>query len=147
MIIETKYFDSTENQTHSTDEQKKEELRGQIKISDDVICAIAALTVMEVNGVAGMSSSLTDGLNNLLGIKSLSKGIKVIEEDNNTLALNVYIIVKYGYRVPDIALRIQERVKSSIENNTNFQVTGVNVFIQGLIFDEKPVAPGTPDKL
>lgn len=134
----------SENQTDTT---LPEISTGYIKISDDVICAIAAQTTSEVNGVAGMSSNLTDGLNNLLGIKSLSKGVKIIEEEQTTLALNIYIIVKYGYRIPDIALRIQERVKSSVEGYTNYKVTGVNVFVQGLIFDDATASPNLSDNL
>lgn len=113
------------------------QVEGDTKITDDVLCAIAALKTLDINGVVGMSSNLVDGLTNLLGFKSMSQGVKLIREEGKLLAFNIYIIVKYGYRIPDIALKVQEKIKSSIEELTDYKVTGVDVFIQGIIFDEE----------
>ncbi len=112
---------------------------GSIRIAEDVFCSISAIVASDTAGVAGMSSNLTDGLNNLLGRKSLSQGVKVQVSEEETVDINIYIIVQYGYRIPDIALRLQERVKTAIERMTEYQVTGVNVFVQGIIFDSAKI--------
>lgn len=108
---------------------------GNIRISDDVFAAIAAITAMETTGVAGMSSNLVDGLANFLGRKSLAQGVKVQTTEDSTVEINAYVIVEYGYRIPDIALRLQERIKSAIETMTEFKVTAVNIYVQRIIFD------------
>ncbi len=112
-------------------------VRGTIRISEDVICSIAALTTVSVNGVASMGATLTDGFTDLLGRKSWSKGVRIVDKDDDiSIALNIDINVKYGYRVPDIALRIQERVKTAVEEHTNYSVSGVHVFVRSLVFDD-----------
>ncbi|GAQ26122.1 MULTISPECIES: Asp23/Gls24 family envelope stress response protein [Tepidanaerobacter] len=107
--------------------------KGSIKISDDVISVIAGLAATEVEGVAGMSGGVVGDITEILGRKNLSKGVKVAVNDKN-VTVDLYIIVDYGVRIPEVAWNIQENVKKAIENMTGLSVTDVNIHVQGVSF-------------
>jgi len=106
---------------------------GLIRIADEVVGIIAGLAATEVPGVAGMSAGLVGGIVEMLGKKNLAKGVKV-EVGEREAAVDLYIIVEYGVRIPDVALRVQENVKRAIESMTGLDVVEVNVHIQGVGF-------------
>lgn len=106
---------------------------GSIRISDEVVKVIAGLAATEIKGVAGMSGGLVGGIAEMLGRKNLSKGIKV-EVGEKEAAVDVFVIMEYGIRVPDVAAQIQEAVKSAIERMTGLEVVEVNVNVQGVAF-------------
>ncbi|MDD4237836.1 MAG: Asp23/Gls24 family envelope stress response protein [Desulfotomaculaceae bacterium] len=106
---------------------------GSIRISDEVVKVIAGLAATEIIGVAGMSGGLVGGIAEMLGRKNLSKGIKV-EVGEKEAAVDVFVIMEYGIRIPDIAAQIQETVKSAIERMTGLNVVEVNVNVQGVTF-------------
>lgn len=104
---------------------------GTIRIADEVVSIIAGLAATEVEGVAGMSGGIAGGIAEILGRKNFSKGVKV-EVGEKEAAIDLYIIVKYGVRIPDIALNVQEAVKAAIENMTGLSTVEVNVHVQGV---------------
>jgi uncharacterized alkaline shock family protein YloU len=106
---------------------------GSIRIADEVVGIIAGLAATEVAGVAGMSAGLVGGIAEMLGKKNLSKGVKV-EVGEREAAVDLYIIVEYGVRIPDVALRVQENVKRAIESMTGLDVVEVNIHVQGVGF-------------
>ena len=108
---------------------------GTIGIADEVVSIIAGLAATEVEGVAGMSGGIAGGIAEILGRKNFSKGVKV-EVGEKEAAIDLYIIVKYGVRIPDIALNVQEAVKAAIENMTGLSTVEVNVHVQGVGFPE-----------
>ena len=108
---------------------------GTIRIADVVVSIIAGLAATEVEGVAGMSGGIAGGIAEILGRKNFSKGVKV-EVGEKEAAIDLYIIVKYGVRIPDIALNVQEAVKAAIENMTGLSTVEVNVHVQGVGFPE-----------
>ena len=81
-------------------------------ITDEVIAIIAGVAAAEVKGVAGMSGGFTGGIAEAFGRRNLSKGVKVVTEEDET-TIDLYVVVRYGYRIPDLAWEIQENVKSS----------------------------------
>ena len=103
----------------------------QVKISEDVISIIASLAATEVEGVAQMSGSITGSIGEILGKKNLSKGVKVQVIDDKA-DVDVYVHVEYGSVIPDIAKKIQDNVKSTVETMTGLEVTLINVYIQGV---------------
>jgi len=109
---------------------------GQVKISDEVVAVIAGLAATEVPGVAGMSGGLAGGIAEMLGRKNLSKGVKVEVGDKET-AVDLFIVVEYGAKIPDIAWKIQENVKKAIESMTGLQVVEVNVHVQGVHMEKE----------
>lgn len=102
-----------------------------IKISDDVVSKIAGIAATEIEGVAGMSGGITGGISEMLGMKNLSKGIKV-EVSHNEAIIDLNIIVDFGTKLSELGKKVQENVKNSVETMTGLQVTAVNVNIQGV---------------
>lgn len=103
---------------------------GTVKISTDVIASIAGVAATEVEGVVGMSGGVK-GLSDILGLKNISKGIKVEVGEKDT-SIDLFIIVEYGINISDIAKKVQQNVKSSIENMAGLNVIEVNVHVQGI---------------
>ena len=114
---------------------KKDNSLGSIRIADEVVSIIAGLAATEVEGIAGMSGGIAGGIAEMLGRKNFAKGVKV-EVGEKEAAVDLYIIVKYGVRIPDIALAAQENVKQAIETMTGLSVVEVNVHVQGVGFPE-----------
>lgn len=109
---------------------------GSIRIADEVVRVIAGLAATEVPGVAGMSGGVVGGIVEMLGRKNLSKGVKV-EVGEKEAAVDLYVIVDYGVRIPDVALQIQENVKKTVESMTGLAVVEVNVNVQGVAFPQE----------
>ena len=109
---------------------------GTIKISEEVIAIIAANAAAKTQGIAEMSSTLTDGLVNMLGRTNDSKGVRTEMTDETTVVISLYVAVYHGYRIPDTALRVQEKVKTAIENMTGLEVSDVNVAIAGVNMEQ-----------
>ncbi|ATW24030.1 Asp23/Gls24 family envelope stress response protein [Candidatus Formimonas warabiya] len=106
---------------------------GSLRIADDVVAIIAGLAATEVEGVAGMSGGIAGGIAEMLGRKNLSKGVKVEVGETET-AVDIFVIVEFGIRIPDVALKIQENVKKAIETMTGLKVVEINVHVQGVAF-------------
>ena len=102
-----------------------------LSISEEVIATIAEKVVLNVAGVFSLSGGL-----NVLGKKIGTQGIKV-DISKKDVSLDVYIIVNYGVKIPDIAWEIQDKVKKELENMTGMTVTTVNVHIQGINYETK----------
>lgn len=104
---------------------------GTVKISEEVVAIIAGIAAMDVPGVAGMSGGIAGGIAEILGRKNLSKGVKV-EVGDKEAAIDLYIIVEYGYRIPNVSWDIQEKVKNAVETMTGLSVIEVNIHVQGV---------------
>ncbi len=108
---------------------------GEISISDDVIGIIASLTVIEIEGVYSMSGGFAGGLANVLGRSDLSRGVK-IDKDDNEIKVELYLILEYEYSIPDLAWKIQDKVKRTLEAMTGLNIIEVNIHVQGVNFPE-----------
>ena len=109
---------------------------GEVKIADEVVAIIAGLAATEVEGVGSMAGNITNELVSKLGMKNLSKGVKVdVTEEHVSVDLSLNI--KYGYNIPDVSERVQDRVKSAIENMTGLTVLDVNIRIAGVNINEQ----------
>ena len=101
---------------------------GTEQIADEVVAIIAGLAATEVEGVASMNGNITNELVGKLGMKSLSKGVKVDVLDN-VVCVDLNLNLEYGYNIPEICQTVQEKVKTAIENMTGLQVSDVNISI------------------
>ena len=106
----------------------KDDNLGDVRIADEVIAIIAGLAATEVEGVSSMAGNITNELVSKLGMKNLSKGIKV-DIKENVVRADVALNIRFGYAIPEVSLKVQERVKSAIENMTGLEVSSVNVRI------------------
>jgi len=105
--------------------------KGSINISEDVIAVIAAAATTEVEGVYGLFYAHGKELSNMMSKKSLSRGIKLLIEENN-VDVDVFIMVEMGYSVSDIGEEVQKSVASAIESAVGVTVNTVNVHICGI---------------
>ena len=104
---------------------------GKVIISEEVVAVIAGMEAIKVDGVAGMSGGITDGINDMLGIKNLSKGVKV-DIDGSSVVIDCNIITNSDCKIPDVAWEVQEKVKNIIEIMTGLSVSSVNINVQGI---------------
>ena len=104
---------------------------GSVKISDDVVAIIAGVAATEIPGVTSMSGGITGGFSEMLGMKNLSKGVKVELKDSD-VSIDVFITVEYGKNISEIGKNVQQNVKNSVETMTELNVVEVNVNIQGV---------------
>ena len=104
---------------------------GEVNISDDVIGIITNIAAMEIEGVNGLYGSFAGDIAEIFGKKNLSKGVKVLIEENE-VKVDLNIVVDFGIVIPDIAWQVQEKVKNSIENMTGLTVLEVNIHVQGV---------------
>ena len=110
---------------------------GNIHISEEVLAVIAAAAVLEVEGIGGLAANLGTDLAELLGKKNLSRGIHIQVEDGN-VTVDLSILVKYGYTIPDVARAVQEGIAGSVEATSGLSVAAVNVSVGGVVFDKEP---------
>ena len=113
---------------------------GNIKISEEVVAILADKAVKEVEGIAGLSGSLADNIAVAFGKKSATKGIGVDIKEGEAV-VHLHVIVKYGYRIPEIAWQAQEVVKNTVESMTGLVVTKVNVSVEGVQFPDEGTQP------
>ena len=109
---------------------------GNVCISDDVIATIASIATKTVEGVFEMAGSITGGFVELFGKKNASKGVKVVISDND-VTIDIFVIVKFGIKIPDIADEIQDKVKNEVEAMTGLNVLAVNVNVDGIRISSK----------
>lgn len=122
--------------TVETEETEIEQEAGNVKISVDVVSTIAGIATAEINGVAGMYGTFAGGIAEMLGAKkSPSKGVKV-DMNGNNVTLDLYIVVDYGVRIPELAWEVQENVKNNVETMTGLDVQKVNIHIEGVSFEK-----------
>ncbi|CVI73026.1 Alkaline shock protein 23 [Clostridiales bacterium CHKCI001] len=113
---------------------EKQEKIGEVRIADEVVAIIAGLAATEVKGVAAMAGNATREIIERMGMKSLSKGVSV-EVIDSTVSVKLSLNLEYGHSIPEVCAKVQERVKSAIENMTGLEVLDVNITIAGVNID------------
>ena len=105
--------------------------KGEVKIADEVVAIIAALAATEVEGVPSMAGNITNELISRLGMKNLSKGVKV-DVLEGVVTVSLTLNLKYNYSVVEVSGKVQEKVKNAIENMTGLEVADVNIKVAGV---------------
>lgn len=112
---------------------------GKVNISDEVVAIIAGVATTECYGLVGMASrKIQDGIAELLGRDSLSKGV-VVKLEDNAVEIDLYIIVEYGVNILEVARNVMDTVRYTVENMLGLKVKNVNVNVQGIRYREKNV--------
>ena len=104
---------------------------GEVQIADEVVAIIAGLAATEVEGVASMAGNITNELVGKLGMKNLSRGVKVAVQENE-VTVELSLNMSYGYSIPKTSAKVQEKVKSAIESMTGLSVVEVNIHTAGV---------------
>ena len=125
----------TKNQKRDTYTIYDDEGIGTVQIADEVVAIIAGLAATEVEGVASMAGNITNELVGKLGMKNLSKGVKVDVLDG-VVCVDLALNIKYDYGIPETSQTVQEKVKAAIENMTGLEVSDVNVAIAGVDMEQ-----------
>ena len=113
----------------------EEAMKDNVPYKKNVVISIVSLATQEINGVASISRNSVSVIKSALS-KHINRGIIVDFENNNNAMIDVFVNVKFGYSVKDVAFRVQENIKSSVESMTEFKVTAVNVHVVGVTFNE-----------
>jgi uncharacterized alkaline shock family protein YloU len=111
---------------------------GRTKVADEVVAIIAGLAATDVDGVVGMSGGIVSGIAERLGRKDFTRGVKV-EVGEEQVAVDLDLITLFGMSIPTIAQKVKENVKTRIESMTGLDVVEVNVNIQGVQMEGKPL--------
>lgn len=110
---------------------------GKVNISDEVVATISGIAAMEIEGVFSMAGGALDAISEKLGAKkSPQKGVKVSITPEGAV-IDLYIIVQFGVRIPELAWDVQENVKNSVETMTGIDVAKVNVRVDGVNFEKE----------
>lgn len=106
---------------------------GNILISNDVIASVAGNAAVSCYGIIGMASKkqVRDGITEILGKENYSRGV-VVNNHNNEIYIDMYIIVMYGTKISVIANNVQSSVKYQIEKTLGITLSGVNIHIKDI---------------
>ncbi|WP_138204478.1 Asp23/Gls24 family envelope stress response protein [Haloimpatiens lingqiaonensis] len=111
---------------------KNTESVGVVKISDEVVSVIAALAADEIEGIEEINAGLAGGISQILGgKKNISKGVKVSVNEGSA-TIDLYVVVRYGVRIPEICEKVQKNVMKTVETITGLKVSAVNVYVQNV---------------
>ena len=125
------------SENYQSDVKLDENPNGTVSFATEVVATIAGLAATEVEGVASMVGSTSGGLAEIFkrgqNTRSLTKGVRV-DLNDNTVSVQLTIVVDYGSPIPRVAKNIQENVKKAIETMSGLEVTAVNVMVQGVSF-------------
>lgn len=113
---------------------RQEEL-GSVNISEEVLAVIAGAAAMEVDGVSALGTTLTNDVAALVTRKSVAKGVH-LEVEGEAVIVDVTILVKYGYVVPEVAKNVQDAIQNAVMNTSGLDVAGVNVTVSGVTFQK-----------
>ena len=107
---------------------KSKDQIGEVHIANEVVAIIAGLAATEVEGVASMAGDITSEIISKLGMKTLSKGVKVdVFQDEVNIELG--LVLKYEFNIPDVSKLVQDKVKTAVETMTGLRVTEINIKI------------------
>ena len=115
---------------------KGDEQVGEVKIADEVVSVIAGLAAMEVDGVSSMAENATKEIISKLGKKAVAKGVKIDVLDG-IVTVSLALNMTYGYSIREVTAKVQEKVKSAIENMTALEVADVNIRVAGVVVPEE----------
>ena len=116
-------------------ELEENEAIGEVKIADEVVAAIAAIAACEVAGVASIAGSAANEMFGKFGMKNPGRGVKVSVEEGH-VSVDLSLIMKYGYRIPQVSEKVQDKIKEAIDNMTGLSVLDVNIKIAGVELEE-----------
>lgn len=111
------------------------EENGSINISEEVISGMVRAAVAEVDGVAGLSNTAGAEIAELIGLKTLPKGVKV-QFVNDKIVVDTIITVTYGFNIVEVAKSVQEKVMNAVQATTGIEQAEVNVHVSGIAFEK-----------
>jgi uncharacterized alkaline shock family protein YloU len=103
---------------------------GSIKIYKSAIASVAGIAAAEVTGVKGISRGAWIRFLELMGAKVTRISVEI--DQNSNVSVDLPLVIKYGYHVPDVANKVQENVRQAVEKATNLSVKDINISIKSI---------------
>ena len=113
------------------------EEKGSINVSEEVLAILAANATMETDGVVGLSGVSGKDYSDKLGRKTIARGVKVKTDEDDSVTIDVYIMIRFGNAIGELSKAIQENIRNAIESVTGLDVKAVNIHVCGVIFEKK----------
>ncbi|KGX85733.1 Asp23/Gls24 family envelope stress response protein [Pontibacillus marinus] len=106
---------------------------GHVTITNDVIATVAGGAAVECYGIVGMASKnqLKDGIAEILRKENFSRGV-IVRQEEESVHIDMYIIVSYGTKISEVAHNVQSQVKYTLNQTVGLSVDSVNIYIQGV---------------
>ena len=112
------------------------EIKEGVSISDEVVAIVAGLAATEVDGVEALSGNITNSAIARSGANKLSKGVRISTNPDGTISVRLSLVIRYGFEIPSICGKVQDKVKTAIENMTGIQVEDVNIKIASVTMEK-----------
>ena len=106
---------------------------GTVMISEDVVAAIVAQSVKDVEGVVGLNVKPGADLADMIGKKNWGKGMKIVIAEDNSLTVDCEVVISYGQSVVNVAKAVQDAVSGALESMTAVNVNAVNINVCGIV--------------
>lgn len=110
--------------------------KGKITCDRKILLSIISLATKEISGISGMACPFRQKIVNLF-TRNSKGGVRIAFKQNNAVKVDVYVRVLVGYKVPDIAFRVQENIKNGISSMVDMNATQVNVHVLGVSFEQE----------
>ena len=123
-----------ENKMNTTNTDYDIQSIGNVQIADEVVAVIAGLAATEEEGVNKMYGNITNEIVSKLGMKKLSKGVKILI-NQDIVDVDLKLVLDYGVNIAKVSEEVQDRVKSAIETMTGLNVEEINIRIAGIQID------------
>lgn len=108
---------------------------GEIVISPRVLEVITGIAATKVDGVHSLrNKAVTDSLNK----KSLGRGVYLKNEEDDTVAADIYVYLQYGVNVPAVSIAIQQAVKTAVYDMAEVKISSVNIHVEGIVPEKTP---------
>lgn len=105
---------------------------GEVQIASEVVSAIAGISASEVEGIESMAGGGINDIAGKLGVKNYSKGVKV-DISGDLVVVDISVNLRFGYSIPKVSAKVQEKVAQAVNSMTGLQVAKVNVRIAGIV--------------
>ena len=112
----------------------EDSFKDSVTYKKHVVISIVSLATQEISGIASISRKSVSALRSALS-RNINRGI-IVDFNGNNAKIDVFVNIKFGASVKDVAFRVQENIKSSVESMTEYKVESVNVHVVGVNFSE-----------
>lgn len=113
----------------SENKEKNVNAGGQVEIAEEVIAVIAVTSALEVEGI---STTVSKSFTEFFGKRTQTKCIK-IEKEDNTISVNLDIVVQFGSKILEVSEKVQSKVQNALETMTGMSVQEVNINVTGIV--------------
>ena len=107
---------------------------GTVRVANEVVAWIAALAALEVTGVHAMYQAGGQQIDRILRRPVAHRGVKVVMQPDDTLQIDVHVVMEAGADLPEMGAEVQRRVARAIEKMLGLDLTEVNVYVNEVVF-------------